>query len=112
MTSWSCSSLHAAAPGSQKIPQIETIAWECSEPAGVQICGPRYKMDPIGNQEKYMNNFAIRLSTLAMYTMALIAVPLTTAYAAGGDNPSRRPFRCRETTCGGKKKDKSHSVAA
>ena len=36
-----------------------------------------------------MSRFAIRLLTLAMYSMALIAVPLlTTAHAAGGDNPS------------------------
>jgi tetratricopeptide (TPR) repeat protein len=107
MTCSSCSSLHAAAPGSQKILQIETIAWECSEPAGVQICGPRYKMDPIGNQEKYMNNFAIRLSTLAMYTMALIAVPLTTAYAAGGDNPAPPASDTKKEK---KKKDKSSSI--
>ena len=39
-----------------------------------------------------MNKFAIRLSTLAMYTMALVAAPLvTSAYAAGGDNPSPPP---------------------
>jgi tetratricopeptide (TPR) repeat protein len=36
-----------------------------------------------------MSRFAIRLLTLAMYLMALSAGPLlTTAHAAGGDNPS------------------------
>ncbi len=36
-----------------------------------------------------MNRFAIRLLTLAMYAMALIAVPMiTTAYAASDENPS------------------------
>ena len=36
-----------------------------------------------------MSKFAIRLLTLAMFSMALIAVPLlTAAHAAGGDNPS------------------------
>jgi tetratricopeptide (TPR) repeat protein len=35
-----------------------------------------------------MSKFAIRLFILAMYAMALIAVPLTTAYAASDDNPS------------------------
>ena len=36
-----------------------------------------------------MTKFAIRLLTLAMYSMALVAVPLiTSAHAAGGDNPS------------------------
>jgi tetratricopeptide (TPR) repeat protein len=36
-----------------------------------------------------MNKLAIRLLTLAMFSMALIAVPmLTSVYAAGGDNPA------------------------
>jgi hypothetical protein len=36
-----------------------------------------------------MNKFAIRLMTLAMFSLALIAAPLlSTAYAAGGDNPA------------------------
>jgi len=36
-----------------------------------------------------MNKFAIRLLALAMYSMALMAVPLlTSAYAAGGESPA------------------------
>jgi tetratricopeptide (TPR) repeat protein len=36
-----------------------------------------------------MSKFAIRLLTLAMFSMAVVAVPLLTpAHAAGGDNPS------------------------
>ena len=36
-----------------------------------------------------MSKLAIRLLTLAMFSMALIAVPmLTSVYAAGGDNPA------------------------
>jgi tetratricopeptide (TPR) repeat protein len=36
-----------------------------------------------------MNKFAIRFLTLALFSMALIGVPLlTTAHAAGGDNPA------------------------
>ena len=36
-----------------------------------------------------MNRFSIRLLTLAMFSMALVAVPLLTpAHAAGGDNPA------------------------
>src|ERR1700686_2494571 len=36
-----------------------------------------------------MKRFAIRLLTLAMFVAALIAAPLvSTAYAAGGDNPA------------------------
>ena len=36
-----------------------------------------------------MSKFAVRLLTLAMFAMAVVAVPLLTpAHAAGGDNPS------------------------
>src|SRR6202163_1113090 len=56
-----------------------------------------------------MNNFAIRLLTLAIYAMALIAVPLTTAYAAGGDNPSP-PASDTKKAKKEKKKDKSSSI--
>jgi tetratricopeptide (TPR) repeat protein len=35
-----------------------------------------------------MNRFAIRLLTLAMFSMALVAVPLLFAYAAGDENPA------------------------
>ena len=56
-----------------------------------------------------MNKSAIRLLTLAMYAMALIAVPLTTAYAAGGDNPSP-PASDTKKTKKEKKKDKSSSI--
>jgi tetratricopeptide (TPR) repeat protein len=39
-----------------------------------------------------MNKLAIRLLTLAMFSLALIAAPLrSTAYAAGGDNPAPPP---------------------
>jgi len=56
-----------------------------------------------------MNKSAIRLLTLAMYAMALIAVPLTTAYAAGGgDTPSPPP--ASETKKEKKKRDKSTSI--
>jgi tetratricopeptide (TPR) repeat protein len=43
----------------------------------------------MGNRVRRMSKFAIRLLTLAMFSMALIAVPLlTSAHAAGGGNPS------------------------
>jgi tetratricopeptide (TPR) repeat protein len=35
-----------------------------------------------------MRKIAVRLLTLAMFTVALVAVPLLSAYAAGGDNPA------------------------
>jgi tetratricopeptide (TPR) repeat protein len=38
-----------------------------------------------------MTQFAIRLTTLAMFSMALIATPLTSVFAAGGDTPSAPP---------------------
>jgi tetratricopeptide (TPR) repeat protein len=56
-----------------------------------------------------MNKSAIRLLTLAIYAMALIAVPLTTAYAAGGDNPSP-PASDTKKAKKEKKKDKSSSI--
>ena len=56
-----------------------------------------------------MNKSAIRLLTLAIYAMALIAVPLTTAYAAGGDNPSP-PASDTKKPKKEKKKDKSSSI--
>ncbi len=35
-----------------------------------------------------MRKIAVRLLTLAMFSVALVAVPLLSAYAAGGDNPA------------------------
>ena len=54
-----------------------------------------------------MSKIAIRLLTLAMYTMALVAVPLVTAYAAGGDTPSPPPASSSKDK---KKNDKSSSI--
>jgi tetratricopeptide (TPR) repeat protein len=55
-----------------------------------------------------MNKSAIRLSTLAMYTMALVAAPLVTpVFAAGSDNPSPP---ASSTTKDKKKNDKSSSI--
>src|SRR5713101_3355933 len=51
-----------------------------------------------------MNKFAIRLLTFAM---ALIAVPLTTAYAAGSDNPAPPASDTKKEK---KKHDKSSSI--
>ena len=47
-----------------------------------------------------MTTIAIRLTTLAMVSMALMAAPLSTAFAAGGDTPSSPP------ASDGKAKDK------
>jgi tetratricopeptide (TPR) repeat protein len=58
-----------------------------------------------------MSKFAIRLLTLTMYAMALVAVPLATAYAAGGDNPAPPATDTKSDTKKAKKKsDKSSSI--
>src|SRR6202158_2526614 len=55
-----------------------------------------------------MSRFAIRLMTLALFSMALIAVPLlTSAHASGGDNPSPP---ASDSSKGKKKNDKSSSI--
>ena len=55
-----------------------------------------------------MTKFAIRLLTLAMYLMALVVVPLASAYAAGSDTPSPPPTNSSKD--GKKKHDKSSSI--
>jgi tetratricopeptide (TPR) repeat protein len=56
-----------------------------------------------------MNKFAIRLLTLAMFSMALIAVPLMTpVHAAGSDTPS--PPASDSSKKDKKKTDKSSSI--
>ena len=62
-----------------------------------------------------MSKFAIRLLTLAMFSTALVAVPLlTTAHAAGGDNPappaSDSSKGKKSDSSKGKKNDKSSSI--
>src|SRR6202051_3297201 len=53
-----------------------------------------------------MSRFAIRLLMLAMFSMALIAVPLLTpAHAAGDENPSPPASGTKK-----EKKDKSSSI--
>jgi tetratricopeptide (TPR) repeat protein len=54
-----------------------------------------------------MSKFAIRLLTLTMYAMALIAIPLATAYAAGGDNPAPPASDTKKEK---KKSNKSSSI--
>jgi tetratricopeptide (TPR) repeat protein len=59
----------------------------------------------MGNRVRRMSKFAIRLLTLAMFSMALIAVPLlTSAHAAGGGDPSP------PASDSNKKKKKSSSI--
>jgi tetratricopeptide (TPR) repeat protein len=57
-----------------------------------------------------MSKFAIRLLALAISSMALVAVPLlTSAYAAGGDNPAP-PASDSNSKKAKKKSDKSSSI--
>jgi tetratricopeptide (TPR) repeat protein len=93
---------------SAKIPQINIIAGNVPNHPVFNQQAPVYYR-PNGNQERCMNKSAIRLLTLAIYAMALIAVPLTTAYAAGGDNPSP-PASDTKKAKKEKKKDKSSSI--
>jgi tetratricopeptide (TPR) repeat protein len=54
-----------------------------------------------------MSKFAIRLLTLTMYAMALVAVPLATAYASGSDNPAPPASSTKSDAKKAKKKSSS-----
>jgi tetratricopeptide (TPR) repeat protein len=54
-----------------------------------------------------MRKIAVRLLTLAMFTVALVAVPLLSAYAAGGDNPAPPATDTKKEK---KKGDKSSAI--
>src|ERR1700730_4303069 len=82
---------------------------ECLGVTGVQVSRSRCRIASPENREKCMNKFAIRLLTLAMFSLSLIAAPLlSTAYAAGGDNPA--PPASGSTKDGKKKGDKSSAI--
>jgi tetratricopeptide (TPR) repeat protein len=51
-----------------------------------------------------MTKTAIRLTTLAMFSMALMAAPLSSAFAAGSDTPSAPPASDSKATKSEKKK--------
>jgi tetratricopeptide (TPR) repeat protein len=65
-----------------------------------------------GHQERQMNKFAIRLLALAIYSTALLAVPLlTAAYASGSDTPAPPASDTKATKKkSAKKTDKSSSI--
>jgi tetratricopeptide (TPR) repeat protein len=64
-----------------------------------------------GHQERQMNKFAIRLMALAVYSTALLAVPLlTAAYASGSDTPAPPASDGKATKKSTKKNDKSSSI--
>ena len=55
-----------------------------------------------------MSRFAIRILALMMYSMALIAAPLVSAFAAGGESPSPPP----DTKSAVKKPKKTHKSSS
>jgi tetratricopeptide (TPR) repeat protein len=65
-----------------------------------------------GHQERQMNKSAIRLLALAIYSTALLAVPLlTAAYASGSDTPAPPASDTKATKKkSAKKTDKSSSI--
>src|SRR5712671_2732246 len=89
-----------------KIPQINIIAGNVRRHPVFNQRAPVYYR-PNGNQENCMNKSAIRLLTLSMYAMALIAAPLTTAYAAGSDTPAPPASDTKKEK---KKHDKNSSI--
>jgi tetratricopeptide (TPR) repeat protein len=65
---------------------------ECSGTAGVQINGNGCSIALFENWRNGMSKFAIRLLTLAMFTIALAASPLVTkVYAAPDNDPAPPP---------------------
>jgi tetratricopeptide (TPR) repeat protein len=68
------------------------LAGECSGPIGVQKPMGLNHIDSTGKQERRMGKLAIRLMTLAVFAMALLATPVFISIGmAGGDPPSSAP---------------------
>ena len=57
-----------------------------------------------------MNKFAIRILALMMYSLALIAAPLASAFAAGGETPSAPPTDTKSDVKKSKKAKKTSSI--
>jgi tetratricopeptide (TPR) repeat protein len=65
----------------------------------------------MANRERQLSKFAVRLLTLAMFVVALTAVPLlTAAHAAGGDNPAPPAPPASDSSKEKKKNDNSSSI--
>src|SRR5258706_6907750 len=83
--------------------EIAARGRECSGPAGVQVSKLRCRIAESGHQENCMNKFAIRLLTLAMLSLTLVAAPVVTVVYANPDNNAPPPDNS-------KKKKKSSEV--
>src|SRR5882724_2123222 len=107
MTCSSCSPEHVHCfPARQPLarnPEIAASERECSAPPGVQVNEIRCRIAGSGHQEKYMNKFAIRLLTLALLSLTLVAAPVVTVVYAAPDNDAPPPDNS-------KKKKKSSEV--
>jgi tetratricopeptide (TPR) repeat protein len=57
-----------------------------------------------------MNKFAIRILALAMYSIALVATPLVSAFANGGETPAPPPDTKSDTKTKKHKANKSSSI--
>jgi tetratricopeptide (TPR) repeat protein len=65
----------------------------------------------MANRERQLSKFAVRLLTLAMFVVALTAVPLlTAAHAAGGDNPAPPAPPASDSSQDKKNTDTSSSI--
>src|SRR5258708_33895419 len=76
--------------------EIAARGRECSGPAGVQDSEIRCRITQSGHQENCMNKFAIRLLTLAMLSLALVAAPVVTVVYAAPDNDPPPPDKSKK----------------
>src|SRR4051812_20128178 len=92
MTCLSCSGRFTYSRARVKIPRNGGMPpWECSLAAGVQMSGLRCRIAGSGHQENYMSKFAIRLLTLALLSLTLVAAPVVTVVYANPDNDAPPP---------------------
>src|SRR5258708_33964038 len=78
--------------------EIAARGRECSGPAGVQDSEIRCRITQSGHQEKCMNKFAIRLLTLAMLSLTLVAAPVVTAVYSAPDNDPPPPPKKKKSS--------------
>src|SRR5258708_9697379 len=102
MTCSPCAVPRCRASALAQFVQIKMMNREFSDGLGVQVSRLGYRISPPQNRERPMKKYASRFLVLAMFTMALIAVPLLTpAHASGDENPAPPAGTKKE------KKDKS-----
>src|SRR6478609_5467803 len=90
MTGSSCSRLHIVQGRAEMPPNKDHLRGMFG------TCGCSNKRtfgigSPVGNQERCMSKFVIRLLTLVMFSMALVTAPLVTKAYAAPDNDAPPP---------------------